>query len=129
MSKVLLFYEVLEIDRALKAAYDLLKDEGFIYITSPSPFRKSLAIYQDTYSVQRDRGDLWPGRVFDYTLKFPHHEGYLPDELQFIDAHALNAGLERVGFKTLKSGYWPQRERDGREAFDIVFAIAQKRRK
>ncbi len=126
MSKVLLFFGADEIDAVFCAVHASLKVGGCFYVTSPSPLRKSLEIYRSQYDTQKKRGDVWPGRVFDYTMKFPIQKGQLPDELQFIDQESLSLGLSRSGFKVSESGYWPLNDQQRREAFDVVYAIAVK---
>ncbi|MGN6671030.1 MAG: class I SAM-dependent methyltransferase [Candidatus Nucleicultricaceae bacterium] len=126
MAKVLLFYTAEEIEAVLRTVYALLKPGGCFYVTSPSPFRKSLEIYRAQYETQREQGNAWPGRVYDYTKKFPSHQGQLPDELQFIDETSLYAGLSEAGFKVMDMGYWPLDNHQRREAFDVVYAIAEK---
>lgn len=126
MSKVLLFYSAEEIEEVLRTVYALLKPGGFFYVTSPSPFRKSLEVYRAQYEKQKEQWSAWPGRVYDYTKKFPADQGQLPDELQFIDETSLHAGLSEAGFKVKNIGYWPLDHHQKREAFDIVYAIAEK---
>ncbi|CAL7961046.1 Methyltransf_12 domain-containing protein [Alphaproteobacteria bacterium] len=139
IARVLHFFDPEKLKASIRKIFDVLKDEGRVYIIAVTPYIKRFESFIPEYEKRLSDGDAYPGYVSsllpyinpDVTseqVKGNMHQ----DSFMFLDDVVLRRLLIEAGFKVLESGMIPldycseAYELDGREN---VILIAEKSKK
>ncbi|MBM3468752.1 MAG: class I SAM-dependent methyltransferase [Alphaproteobacteria bacterium] len=126
LSRVLIFLTHKEISSALSKIYASLKSGGYVYIVSPSPFKKKWVPLRPLYEEQKLKGSPWPGTIENLWDILPEERSRLPNNIQMIDSDSLQKGLINAGFVVEKCTYYPKSSRLSDGLLEVCYAIASK---
>jgi SAM-dependent methyltransferase len=125
IESVLHFFTPDQIYPVLSTCYELLTQNGEIYITVCAPFVQHIV---DVYEENKKNGNPWPGFILDPEKIHPN-EARLHKPYLFFDSEVLTRELTKAGFEIIFTKYVekPHQEHDmaldGREG---LIAIARK---
>jgi ubiquinone/menaquinone biosynthesis C-methylase UbiE len=131
-SMVLHFFPFQTIDRALQKIFYNLKEGGRLFLTTSSPYQKTLFSFIPLYEKRRGREE-WPGYIPDIAEYVPHRAHLLPKENIVFCTQELSRLMSKFNFRVLESTFFsregipPDLSLDGREYAGIVCEKPKKR--
>lgn len=105
LSMVIHFLPSHTIEKALRKIFYNLKRGGKLFITTSSPYQRTLSPFIPLYESKRGK-DEWPGFIPDIGLYVPQRAHLLPKENIVFCAQELSRLVSRFNFKVLKETFF-----------------------
>jgi SAM-dependent methyltransferase len=102
LSMVIHFLPFQTIEKALKKIFYNLKEGGKLFITTSSPYQRTLFSFIPDYEKKRGIEE-WPGFIPDISAYVPHRAHLLPKENTVFCMHELSRLVSRFNFRGLEA--------------------------
>lgn len=125
LSMVLHFLPFKTIEKAFKAIFASLLPGGRLYLTTSSPYQRSLTRFAPLYDKRREVKE-WPGYIADIAKYVPQRAHLLPKENIVFCIYELERLATKFGFRVIDSTFFTREEipqdlrLDGREYSGII---------
>ncbi len=125
VSMVLHFLSTSQIEKALEHLFYALKPGGKLFITTSSPYQRTLSKFSAQYEKRKKLMD-WPGYIDDISTYVPQRAHLLPKENIVFCPDELEKLLTKFGFRVVQATFFsrdpmpPDLAFDGREYSGII---------